>query len=145
MNTEKALIDTRSMIYILLTGFLLMSACNSEAGSDYKAIQKNGSWAGITTDNNDEDIKTTLKVEESGDGFSYTLIYATPRKCRLKAEELIGDEDTLKLKFFEANGGFCDKLYKGKMTIIVKDRNTAKAHIEQKSKNISESLILKRQ
>jgi len=145
MKTENAVIDTRSVIYILIAGLLIMFTYDSVAGSAYKALQKNSSWAGLTTDSNDEDIKTILKVEESGGNYNYTLIYKTPRNCRLKAEELMADDNTLKLKFFEANGGFCDKLYKGKITITVKDRKTAKAKVEQKSKNISEIVTLKLQ
>lgn len=106
-----------------------------------------GTWSGIVTDKSGEDIKAVLEVEsdKSNNSYQYLLSYKSPRTCRIKAEELSAEKDSLILKFYETNGGFCDKLYKGKMSIIIDSSKQLSVLIESKSKKISESATLKKQ
>lgn len=145
MNNIKKNTHIAGTMISLISTFMILFTANVYAAPSYKDIQQTGSWSGITTDKNDEDIKAILEIEQaSNDGYKYTLIYKSPRSCRLKAEELSADDNVLKLKFFEANGGYCDKLYKGKITLTIENKNTISALIEQKSKNIKETARLKR-
>lgn len=106
-----------------------------------------GTWSGIVTDSKDGAVKVVLTIEsdDKSNALRYFLHYQSPRTCRLKAEELLAEEDNLILKFNEANGGFCDKLYNGMMTITIENRKQLSALIESKSKKISESVTLKKQ
>ena len=72
--------------------------------------------------------------------YQYLLIYKSPRTCRLKAEELIVDKKQLTLKFYEASAGFCDKLYKGKISITIENKNKMSALIESISKKLKKPL-----
>ena len=130
----------------LLTLFFITSSL--QAASFENMDKFTGSWAGIVTDKNDESIRTIFEITKNPSGVpphQFQLIFKTPRSCRLQAEELLTDDKQLILKFYKASGGFCDKLYKGQLTLDIKDKKTLSATIERKSKNINETATLKRQ
>ncbi len=122
---------------ILLTGVPL----SSHARSGDLA----GEWMGFV-ENNGEKIKTTLKVESAGGGGkTYSLHYGPPRSCKLEAEAITEEkEDPVELALKEASGGFCDKLWRGKMTLERQSKKSLLMVIKSKTGAIDESSTLAR-
>ena len=135
---------TSYITIIVLPMLLIFTLCSAALASD---LTKNlaGVWSGVVTDEKAGDIATDLTVKAAIDGHGsdqYSLHYGPPRNCRLEAVKTSTDGAVTKLRFNEANGGFCDKLYNGNMTIEMKDDNHLNLLVEKKASGFKETAIL---
>lgn len=129
---------------IVLPMLMIVTLCSAALASN---LAKNlaGVWTGVVTNEKEGDIATDLTIKAAIDGNSsdkYSLHYGPPRNCRLEAVKISTDGAVTKLKFNEASGGFCDKLYNGNMTIEIKDDNLLNLLVEKKSFGFKETAIL---
>ena len=141
---------TSSSIIMILPILVFFTLCSVALAENPVQIISclTGIWTGFVKYKHGEDIKTEFTIkpaEENNDSYQYSLHYAAPRTCSLKAEELSVDDRLITLKFNEANGGFCEKLYHGKMTITISDDNHLSVLIKSKSGEIEETAILKKE
>jgi len=139
-KTRLSIIMTLLMFVIFTLNSVTLEAANDILNAEGLA----GTWSGIIKD---EDVRADFTITPSKDNNGpdqYSLHYGAPRTCRLEAEELDKNVSVITLIFNKANGGFCDKLYNGKMVVTVNNDDNLSVLITSKPGDIEESAILKR-
>lgn len=138
---------TRLSIIMTLMMFVIftLSSVTLEAANDIQNVEGlAGTWSGIIKG---KDVKADFTIKPSKDNNGpdqYSLHYGAPRNCLLEAEELDKNVSVITLIFNKASGGFCDKLYNGKMVVTVNNDDNLSVLITSRSGDIEESAILKR-
>lgn len=97
-------------------------------------------WTGVV----DDPSQGAILAELSIDSGKYRLHYGEPRNCWLKGEEVFVDDAKIILRFSDDNGGICDDLYQGTMTIDKHDQQSWTAIVEKKSIDFAEEFTLKK-
>jgi len=139
-KTRLSIIMTLLMFVIFTLNSVTLAAANDILNAEGLA----GIWSGVIKG---EDVRADFTITPSKDNNGpdqYSLHYGAPRTCRLEAEELSKSDSDIRLIFNEANGGFCDRLYHGKMVISVDNDDNLSVLITSRSGDIKESAILTR-
>lgn len=123
----------------LLIPIILMLTISCDA--EEVQINKSTVWVGVVEDSIDSPVKAELTFSSG----RYTLHYGVPRSCRLTGEEVSADEREIILRFKESTGGFCEKLYQGRMTIDISNQNKWLALVERKPIDFAEKFSLEKE
>ena len=140
---------TSSSIFIILPMLVIFTMCSVALASSpvQKTDSLTGTWTGIIKDKDGAELKADFTIkpaEDNNDSLQYSLHYGVPRSCLLTAEELSVTDSLITLLFNDASGGFCDKLFHGKMTITISDDNHLSVLIKSKSGEIEETATLEK-
>lgn len=138
MTVIRLIRSVKKPIVILMPILLaLIVSCDAE---EVRSAKSNV-WSGVVEDKDDGPIKTELSISSG----AYTLHYGVPRSCRLQGEEVSADTKMIILRFRESSGGFCDRLYQGRMTIDTSQQNKWSALVERKPVGFEERFSLQKE
>ena len=142
-NRRIAQISTHILLPILLIFSLISIACAADEMPRESAFI--GTWNGIITTaeqgKNPVDL-TVAAAEGNSSSISYSFHYGPPRSCRLNAVKTAQENNILYLVFDEASGGFCDKLWKGSMSLELFDEKRMGVKIQKPAINLVELAVL---
>lgn len=122
---------------ILLLLLLLFSIPSTAGATDIKLSEYDliGTWEGlvVTTKKDKNRVELSVTAVGGSSSLNYNFHYDPPRSCSLKAMKNELSNNTLKLVFYESNGGYCDGLWRGTMILELVDQNQLKAEIKDSS------------
>ena len=101
-----------------------------------------GKWKGTLIDDDQSRIPVDLTVEFKDGSLECELDYGPDRDCTSDAVSAGSEGNLFYFRFSRGDGGWCDKLTGGEMTLQVKADGTLDLHV--KHKNIDESVKLRR-
>ena len=131
-----------TIVALLMLSFVTVtapSAANAKGPDDLL-----GKWSGsIVVDGRPIAINLavqSMKLGEDGAQFHYGV----PRSCNLVAEYSGEIENAQFFSFKSANGGFCDRLIDGLMTLRLNDQETLSFDVRSQKKTVEEKGTLKK-
>jgi hypothetical protein len=125
-------------LFLLLSALLLMNWAACAAPESTLA----GKWRGFITESDQRRIRVDLTVKPT---MECTLHYGATRRCQLEAESAGSEGNLHHFRFKESNGGFCDKLFNGAMSLKVNPDGTLTLRVWCTDKGIDESVGLEKQ
>ncbi len=131
-----------SRIFIAALLLLFIASITNAAEERPEEAIFTGIWKGIISNSDQEVDLTVAASEEDNSAISFSLHFNPPRSCKLNAVKSSMEEHKIQLVFDEASGGFCDKLWKGNLTLELLDFKNLKAEIQKSSIGFAEEAFL---
>ncbi len=127
-------------LFLLLNVLYLMNC----GPLDVSKSKLEGKWQGSidTKDTGRIAVGLTVKPSEGSGEMECILHYGNPRTCELVAESTGSKDNLYYFRFKKANGGFCDALFNGEMSLQV---NKGTLTLRVWHKDIDESVELEKQ
>ncbi len=138
-------------IFVICFVSLLFFSVDSSAGGNIHTnnLQSaiTGRWKGVLVRSITNRIPVHLQIEEDRGELVCELDYGPDRSCFLKAVDSGCEKDTFYFRFKESDGGWCDRLINGSMSIKVKNRANTNILLDvfNSSSTVHESVELERQ
>lgn len=127
-------------LFLLLNVLYLMNC----GPLDVSKSKLEGKWQGSidTKDTGRIAVVLTVKPSEGSGEMECILHYGNPRTCELVAESTGSKDNLYYFRFKKANGGFCDALFNGEMSLQV---NKGTLTLRVWHKDFDESVELEKQ
>lgn len=130
------------MFLLLFSGSLCVAGT---APCDFKPADLAGKWKGVlVAEPSGDRIPVDLQVTTEKDELACELDYGPDRNCSSEAVAAGSDEKGFHFRFKGSDGGWCDRLINGKMSLEAKDSGTLELKVQNTSGTIRESVELKR-
>ncbi len=140
--------DSYCRIFVICIMWLFLSSAGlcvaGTARCDLKSANLAGNWKGVLIESGEDRIPVDLHVTTERDEPGCELDYGPDRNCSLEAVGAGSDEKTFYFRFKDSDGGWCDRLINGKMSLEIKDRNSLDLDVQNASGSVNESVELKR-
>lgn len=128
-------------IFYLMTAICISSLA---VARDTSVTRLAGNWHGMYKHEEDGRMAVGLTIKEKNmsGGMEYLLHYGAPRSCRLSAEYTGAEGDIHYFRFKKASGGFCDRLFRGEMSLQLDGQGNLDVTVQRRQ--LEENVILKK-